>query len=117
MLSHLSIRDIVLIEKLEIDFGAGLSVLTGETGTEVDLQLLDQDDVTDRQVRQQAGWCSRIRDQRPIGLELDTLRSSSRKVAGFFGIARQDAPMSLPACESHEPAFSRGSRPPLCSKA
>ena len=32
MLSHLSIRDIVLIEKLEIDFGAGLSVLTGETG-------------------------------------------------------------------------------------
>jgi DNA repair protein RecN (Recombination protein N) len=32
MLSHLSIRDIVLIEKLEIDFGSGLSVLTGETG-------------------------------------------------------------------------------------
>jgi len=32
MLSHLSIRDIVLIERLEIDFGSGLSVLTGETG-------------------------------------------------------------------------------------
>ncbi len=32
MLSHLSIRDIVLIEKLEIDFNSGLSVLTGETG-------------------------------------------------------------------------------------
>jgi DNA repair protein RecN (Recombination protein N) len=32
MLSHLSIRDIVLIEKLEIDFDSGLSVLTGETG-------------------------------------------------------------------------------------
>ncbi|MDW6020779.1 DNA repair protein RecN [Mesorhizobium sp. BAC0120] len=32
MLSHLLIRDIVLIEKLEIDFGSGLSVLTGETG-------------------------------------------------------------------------------------
>ena len=32
MLAHLSIRDIVLIERLEIDFSAGLSVLTGETG-------------------------------------------------------------------------------------
>ncbi|MER8786474.1 DNA repair protein RecN [Mesorhizobium sp. M0983] len=32
MLSRLSIRDIVLIEKLDIDFWSGLSVLTGETG-------------------------------------------------------------------------------------
>ncbi|WP_292435274.1 DNA repair protein RecN, partial [Mesorhizobium sp.] len=32
MLSRLSIRDIVLIEKLDIDFLPGLSVLTGETG-------------------------------------------------------------------------------------
>ena len=32
MLSHLSIRDIVLIERLDIAFTAGLSVLTGETG-------------------------------------------------------------------------------------
>jgi len=32
MLSHLSIRDIVLIEKLDIEFRNGLSVLTGETG-------------------------------------------------------------------------------------
>ncbi len=32
MLSHLSIRDIVLIERLDIEFGSGLSVLTGETG-------------------------------------------------------------------------------------
>ncbi|PSJ63684.1 DNA repair protein RecN [Pseudaminobacter soli (ex Li et al. 2025)] len=32
MLSRLSIRDIVLIEKLDIDFASGLSVLTGETG-------------------------------------------------------------------------------------
>lgn len=32
MLSHLSIRDIVLIERLDIAFAAGLSVLTGETG-------------------------------------------------------------------------------------
>ena len=32
MLSRLSIRDIVLIEQLDIDFAAGLCVLTGETG-------------------------------------------------------------------------------------
>src|SRR4029079_3883821 len=32
MLTRLSIRDIVLIERLDIDFSAGLSVLTGETG-------------------------------------------------------------------------------------
>ncbi len=32
MLTALSIRDIVLIEKLDIDFSSGLSVLSGETG-------------------------------------------------------------------------------------
>ena len=32
MLSRLSIRDIVLIEQLDIDFAARLTVLTGETG-------------------------------------------------------------------------------------
>ena len=32
MLARLSIRDIVLIERLDIDFAPGLSVLTGETG-------------------------------------------------------------------------------------
>ncbi|MEA2936025.1 MAG: repair protein RecN [Variibacter sp.] len=32
MLSRLSIRDIVLIERLDIEFAAGLAVLTGETG-------------------------------------------------------------------------------------
>ena len=32
MLSRLSIRDIVLIDRLDIDFAEGLAVLTGETG-------------------------------------------------------------------------------------
>src|SRR5713101_6904131 len=32
MLVRLSIRDIVLIDRLDIDFASGLSVLTGETG-------------------------------------------------------------------------------------
>lgn len=34
MLAQLSIRDIVLIERLDLEFSAGLSVLTGETGAE-----------------------------------------------------------------------------------
>ena len=32
MLARLSIRDIVLIDRLDIDFADGLAVLTGETG-------------------------------------------------------------------------------------
>ena len=32
MLTRLSIRDIVLIDRLDIEFGPGLAVLTGETG-------------------------------------------------------------------------------------
>ena len=32
MLTALSIRNVVLIERLNISFGKGLSVLTGETG-------------------------------------------------------------------------------------
>ena len=32
MLARLSIRDIVLIDRLDLDFASGLSVLTGETG-------------------------------------------------------------------------------------
>src|SRR5580658_306790 len=32
MLVRLTIRDIVLIDRLDLEFGAGLSILTGETG-------------------------------------------------------------------------------------
>ena len=32
MLTRLAIRNVVLIEALDLDFGAGLGVLTGETG-------------------------------------------------------------------------------------
>src|SRR5580658_5137979 len=32
MLTRLSIRDIVVIDRLDIDFGSGLAALTGETG-------------------------------------------------------------------------------------
>src|SRR3981081_4472780 len=39
MLTRLSIRDIVLIDRLDIDFAAGLAVLTGETGAGKSLLL------------------------------------------------------------------------------
>ena len=39
MLVQLAIRDIVLIDRLEIDFGAGLTVLTGETGASKSILL------------------------------------------------------------------------------
>ena len=32
MLTHLSIRDVVIVDKLDVDFAPGLCVLTGETG-------------------------------------------------------------------------------------
>ena len=32
MLVQLAIRDIVLIDRLDLEFGRGLTVLTGETG-------------------------------------------------------------------------------------
>jgi DNA repair protein RecN (Recombination protein N) len=32
MLTHLSIRDVVIVDKLDVNFAAGLCVLTGETG-------------------------------------------------------------------------------------
>ncbi len=32
MLRRLSLRDFVIVPELELDFGAGFSVLTGETG-------------------------------------------------------------------------------------
>ena len=33
MLIHLSIRDVVVIDRLDLEFGRGLCALTGETGT------------------------------------------------------------------------------------
>ena len=77
MLTRLAIRNIVLIEALDLDFGGGLGVLTGETGAgksilldalglvlgnraetglvragEHQIQPLDQDDVADGKTSQ-----------------------------------------------------------------
>src|SRR3546814_2420548 len=39
MLTALSIRDIVLVEALDLEFGGGLAVLTGETGAGKSIML------------------------------------------------------------------------------
>src|SRR3546814_1930217 len=39
MLTALSIRDIVLLEALDLEFGGGLAVLTGETGAGKSIML------------------------------------------------------------------------------
>jgi DNA repair protein RecN (Recombination protein N) len=48
MLQSLSIRDVVLIDRLDLDCRPGLSVLTGETGAAVQVQPVDQHHVADR---------------------------------------------------------------------
>ena len=32
MLSHLHVKNLALIEEIEVEFGPGLNILTGETG-------------------------------------------------------------------------------------
>ena len=37
MLSHLNISNFTIIDRLEMEFGAGMTVLTGETGARSDI--------------------------------------------------------------------------------
>jgi DNA repair protein RecN (Recombination protein N) len=57
MLSTLSIRDVVLIERLDLSFGAGLTVLTGETGAGKSI-LLDSLGLALEPARR-PDWCGR----------------------------------------------------------
>ena len=58
MLARLSIRDIVLIDRLDIDFAAGLAVLTGETGAGKSI-LLDAFALALGGARRRRRWCGR----------------------------------------------------------
>ena len=56
--SRLSIRDIVLIDRLDIDFADGLAVLTGETGAGKSI-LLDAFALALGGAGRSARWCAR----------------------------------------------------------
>jgi len=67
MLRSLSIRDFVIVDRLDLEFEAGFTALTGETGVERQIELIDENDVADRQAREH-----RVRAEAP-------LRTASRR--------------------------------------
>ena len=60
MLTALSIRDIVLVDALDLEVEAGLTVLTGETGLDVEIERVHQDDVADGEGGQHGGAVVRV---------------------------------------------------------
>ena len=62
MLRQLAIHNIVLVERLELEFEPGLGVLTGETGAGKSI-LLDALGLA-LGARADAGWCARARTAR-----------------------------------------------------
>ena len=69
MLRQLAIRNVVLVERLELEFEPGLGVLTGETGAGKSI-LLDALGLA-LGARADAGWCARARTQ-CLGLRRDS---------------------------------------------
>ena len=70
MLARLSIRDIVLIERLDIEFARGLAVLTGETGAGKSILL----DAFALPTRPKAEW--------PIDAQIAVMRRDKKASAG-----------------------------------
>jgi len=60
MLTALAVRDVVLIETLDLEFGGGLGVLTGETGAGKSILL----DALGLARGRTAPWCARGRRRR-----------------------------------------------------
>ena len=77
MLIQLSIRDIVLIERLDLAFEPGLSVLTGETGAGKSI-LLDSLVAGARRARRWRRWCATARTQGQVTAVFDVAARSCR---------------------------------------
>ena len=90
MLSRLSIRDIVLIDRLDIDFAAGLAVLTGETGAGKSI-LLDAFALA-LGARGDAAWCGRAPEQGQVTAVFELARrpSGAARCLPSNGIAGED---------------------------
>ena len=88
MLSRLSIRNIVLIEALDLDFARGLGVLTGETGAGKSI-LLDALAIPRQAftpifaVARSAGWTAHAREQQRGGR---LIRPSSAYIGPMPGL-------------------------------
>ena len=89
MLLALSIRDVVLIERLDLEFGAGLSVLTGETGAGKSI-LLDALGLA-LGARGDAGLVRRGADKATVSAEFDIpAKHPARKLLADNEIASED---------------------------
>ena len=60
MLRALSIRDYVIVERLDLELAAGFTVLTGETGAGKSI-LVDALEARAGRPRRRRAWCARAR--------------------------------------------------------
>lgn len=89
MLIALSIRDVVLIERLDLEFGAGLSVLTGETGAGKSI-LLDALGLA-LGARSEAGLVRRGAEKATVAAEFDIpAKHPARKLLAENEIPSED---------------------------
>mgnify|MGYP002712392837 CR=1 FL=1 len=72
MLASLAIRDVVLIERLDLSFGPGLTVLTGETGAGKSI-LLDSLGL--------ACDTPRMDNRRPVGAQMSAVHGGIQAAA------------------------------------
>ncbi len=88
MLTRLSISNIVLIERLNLDFGAGLNILTGETGAGKSI-LLDALALA-LGARGDAGLVRGGKDSASVTAEFDTTPAAVREILTDVGIECDD---------------------------
>ena len=88
MLTHLYISNIVLIEKLNLEFGAGLNILTGETGAGKSI-LMDALALA-LGARSDAGLVRHGCDSASVIAEFDTINAELCKILDETGIDYDD---------------------------
>ncbi len=93
MLTRLNISNIVLIERLNLDFGAGLNVLTGETGAGKSI-LLDALALA-LGGRGDASLIRRGHDSASVVAEFDTIPPSVRNILNDTGLECDDDTLIL----------------------
>jgi len=88
MLTRLSISNIVLIERLNLEFGAGLNILTGETGAGKSI-LMDALALA-LGARSDAGLVRRGNDTASVTAEFDNVPEQVREILNSAGIETCD---------------------------